>query len=254
MEMFILHMYFYSAGAIPKSRFENWTRDPSDEVYFQQAIEKNSFRAKNATERAHILEEYKKLMMYRNPVGRLVSGYFSKVDQHPLIGADPNKPERNWLRTAIYKLTHPREFYLWRRNGSKTPIHVEFQDYVTYWIQTSGIPYDEHFLPSIRLCSPCEVRYDYYGKFEDFTNESMIFTDMIRGKRSHIYSKTPRDKLERVALEAPSYYNKLSEEQKIAIIDLLSLDLGLYYALFPEERGSHKTIMGLDYDSAIPTI
>ena len=38
----------------------------------------------------------------------------------------------------------------------------------------------------------------------------------------------------------------------MAIIDLLAKILGLYYAPFPEERGSLKTIMGLDYDKGIP--
>ena len=193
-------------------------------------------------------------MMYRNPVNRLVSGYFSKVDRLPLIGTKRGTPERNGLRMDMYKLAHPEKFAKWVANGANVSIHVEFQDYVTYWIRTRGITFDEHFLTSNGLCLPCEVKYTYYGKFEDFANESAIFSDMMKGDRSHIYSKIPKSKLERVASESSKYYSLIPEQQKIAIVKILALDLGLYYALFPEERGSHKTIMGLDIDVPIPSI
>ena len=240
--------------AIPKERFANWVRDPSDEAILLKAIKANSFGAKSKTEQDKILRAYEKIMMYRNPASRLVSGYFSKVDSFPLIGTEKNKPGYNWLRMAIYNATHPVEFAAWMKNGSRTPIHIQFEDYIKFWIDTKGIQWDEHFRTSIMVCSPCKVRYNYYGKFEDFASESAIFSDIIRGNRSHIYDKVKPKARVRVASEAPEYYKLISKEQKMAIVDLLAMDLGLYYALFPEERGSHKTIMGLDYDKGIPMI
>ena len=236
------------------ARFTDNVRDSSDEGYYERAISQHSFKAKNETEKEQILKTYKKLMIYRNPVSRLVSGYLSKVDQYPLIGLEASKPaERNWLRLAIYKYTHPEEFAVWKENGAAEPIHISFVDFVAYWIKNKGLSIDEHFRTSIHLCTPCKVRYSYYGKFEDFAEESVIFSDMIHGNRSHIF-KVPKQLKERVVTLESDYYAQISEEQKIAIVDLLSLDLGLYYALFPEERGSHKTIMGLDNNSTIPTI
>ena len=189
-------------------------------------------------------------MMYRNPVNRVVSGYLSKINKYPLIGLEPDEPERNWLRLAIFQSTQPKRFRLWQ---PEDPIHIEFPDYVEYWIRTEGIHSDEHFQTSINLCSPCMVKYDYYGKFEDFANESLIFANVWHTDPDYTF-RPPVEKLEQKATAPIEYYSQISKRQKIAILKILALDLALYYSLFPEERGSHKTIMGLDADVPIPTV
>lgn len=228
-------------------------RSSDDEKFLERAIKNNSFISKSEAEKKHILETYQTFMMYRNPVHRLVSGYLSKIDRYPLIGLHQNNPERNWIRKAIYQTTHPQEFKAWMYNGSQTPIHIEFPDYITYWIKTEGIWKDEHFRSSFALCTPCQNRYTYYGKFEDFSNEVVVFNHMIQGNLSHVF-KVKKKTQERVSTAPSEYYSQISYEQKVAIIKILALDLGFYYTIFPEEKDSHKIIMGVDYDSAIPSL
>lgn len=238
--------------AIPRRAVENKTRPP-EESYLEKAIGKYSFKAKNETEKAFILQHYRKFMMYRNPVERLISGFLSKIDRLPLIGLKASKPERNWLRLAIYRYTHPEEFKLWKASGANVPIQIGFPDFIRYWIKTKGIPTDEHFRQIYRLCTPCENRYTYYGNFNNFKDEVVVFNEMIRGNISDLLEVT-EEKQGRVANTALKFYSQISFYEKIAIINILAWDLGFYYTLFPAEKDSHKAIMGMDYDVSIPFV
>lgn len=245
----------YPIGAISEERFLYRERSPNDEGYLERAIRANSFINKTDAEKATIFKTYTTFVMYRNPVNRLVSGYLSKVDRHPLIGLKPSSPERNWLRLAIYRMTHLEEFRVWKANGANVSIHVEFPDFITYWIQTNGISDDEHFKTTLSLCSLCQNRFTYYGKFEDFENEITIFNDMIQGNDLYLSTLMKNSTQERVLADVASeYYSQIPDDQKRAIVDMLAWDIGLYYMLFPEERGAHRTILGVDYDGQIPVL
>ena len=45
---------------------------------------------------------------------------------------------------------------------------------------------------------------------------------------------------------SPSYYAQLTHTQKLAVLKQVQIDLDFYYHLFPEERGIHNSILGLD--------
>ncbi len=202
---------------------------------------------KDKLEKEKILQNYFKYMMYRNPVERLVSGYLSKIHRLPLIGFEISTPERNWLRTAIYKYKHPEEYEKWANEGGIVPITISFSDFIDFWLTDDVIRVDEHFQPAFELCQPCQVRYSYYGNFNSFYEEVSFFSSRIQGNLSYLLDARERRNSSTVSF-APKYYQQLSLEQKINILEILAVDLNFYYALFPLEKDSHKAIMGVDYE------
>lgn len=225
---------------------KNKSAHPS-EWLIEDGIAKHSFEAKTKAEKENITQNYYKFIMCRNPVERLVSAYMSKIRSQPLIGLEDSEPERNWLKLEIYQATHPGLFLAWVKRGANTPVIISFSDFINYYIQTGGIRRDEHFTTIVELCNPCQVRYSYYGNFNTFEREVGVFTERIGGNSSLLLdaehqSRGPTSDI------APKFYEQLSYQQKIKVIDILATELYFYYSLFPAEIGSHKTIMGVDYE------
>ena len=233
-------------GVFPPSIIKNKTKHPH-EGYIEVGVNKFSFKAKDELEKENILHNYYKYMMYRNPVERLVSAYLSKIRAFPLIGFKESEPERNWLRAFIYKYKHPIEYRKWYSEGGNIPITITFPDFIDYWLTHNAIEVDEHFRPSFELCRPCQVRYTYYGNFNNFYEEVAAFSRRIQGNLTHLLDAERRDEGPTLNV-APKYYQQLTYEQKLGIIEMLSVDLNFYYTIFPREKGAHKAIMGVDYE------
>lgn len=205
---------------------------------------------KEETDKENIIKHYYKFIMYRNPVERLVSAYLSKVYRHPMIGLNSSEPERNWIRLKTYVLVHPIKFKKWKERGANEPVTISFTDFLQYFIKTWGLKTDEHFKTTFDLCTPCKIRYSYYGNFNTFSKEAGVLSDRIHGNMTYLLKPSVR-KTGLTSSVAPKYYRKITEKQKKKIIDILATDLQFYYTIFPAERDSHKAIMGVDYD--VPT-
>jgi hypothetical protein len=216
-------------------------------MLLEHGIKEHSFKSKTEAEKEDVIQNYRKFLMYRNPVERLVSAYLSKIRAHPMIGLQDNEPERNWLKLNIYQARYPGKFMDWVKQGAKTPVTINFSDFIDFWIQDEGIRYDEHFTSIFELCSPCQVRYSYHGNFNTFNRDVRVFNEWISGNLTHLLDAEHQEKGPTSDI-APQLYRKLKHHQKIKIIDILATDLYFYYTLFPTEIDSHKTIMGVDYD------
>ena len=217
------------------------------EGYLERAIKHHSFVDKTEEEKEDILNTFYKFTILRNPAVRLVSAYLSKIRAQPMLGLETSVPERNWLKINIYQTLHPELFHAWTADGAKAPIYIEFRDFVKFFILTGGIKRDEHFQTFFELCSPCQVKYSYYGNFNRYMKEVAVFNERIQGNWSHLLYKEFRKEGGTYDL-AKRYYSLLSHHEKTEVVKILAVDLLFYYALFPEEKDSHKDIMGIDYD------
>ncbi len=223
----------------------NKSAHPSEGL-LERAINNNSFKAKTAEEKTYILQNYYKFIIYRHPAERLVSAYLSKIISQPMLGLNLSIPERNWLKSDMYQAIHPKEFKVWKEDGARVPITITFSDFIQYWILTGGIRGDEHFKTTFELCTPCQVKYSYYGNFNTFDREVSVFNERIGGNLSHLLNAEHQNDLKSSINNM--YYSQLSRQQKIRIINLLTVDLLFYYTIFPAEKGSHKSIMGINYE------
>lgn len=194
-----------------------------------------------------VLRNYYKFMMYRNPIERLFSAYRSKVQRHPLVGLNEERPHYNWLRMRIYAYKHPKLYKQWRAIKGVEKIDIKFSEFIDYWLFRDGVKFDEHFQSVYALCQPCQVRYSYYGNFNTFTDDAKVLIQRIGSEgiplRDGYYKEG-----EQTSDLAPKYYRNLTSQQKKLIIKKLSLDLSFYYSIFPAERDSHKYIMDTNHD------
>ena len=235
-----------NSDALPSYVIRDKSKSPQSKLLLK-AMLKHSLLEKNKAEKENIFKSYFKFVMYRNPVERLVSGYLSKIYGHPMIGLKSNQPERNWIRLKTYELVHPIKFKKWKQRGAKEAITISFPDFIQYWIKTGGIKIDYHFRTIFDLCSPCKIRYSYYGNFNTYAKDVGVLNDRIHGNMSYLLNPSARSMGPTISV-APKFYSEITDRQKKEIINILATDLHFYYTLFPAERGSHKAIMGVDYD------
>ncbi len=212
----------------------------------EETIKKHSFTGLSSATRRKILKTYYKFIMYRNPVERLVSAYRSKVEKFPLQGFLPTKPEYNWLKRRIFKSKHPKAHKIWTAHKGKAKVPISFPDFVDYWL-TGYLDGDEHFQTIYNLCRPCHVRYDYYGNFDTFDHDAEVLIRQIKSDpvflRDSYYKKG-----EQTSTMAPSYYQQISLRKKKHIVIKLTRDLSFYYAIFPSQHNSHKSVMNITFD------
>lgn len=240
---------FVYVGALPRNELSK-SRDGVDQQKLEAAISKLSLALLTQSNKNLIIKSYYKFVMYRNPIERLFSAYRSKVQRFPLQGLGYDKPHYNWLRMKIFQYKHQMFYNQWHTAGGNRPIRINFSDFIDYWLYRGGLTFDEHFQSIYNLCQPCQVRYNYYGNFKTFTDDSKVLVNRL-GSNSSLLREGYYQEGESTTDLAPQYYKLLSGQQKKLIINKLALDLSFYYSIFPSERDSHKIVMSTDVD--IPT-
>ena len=216
-------------------------------VMFQE-----SFLNRNDFNREFILRHYFKFMMVRNPLHRLVSGYRSKVQRFPLTGLNDTKPHYNFLRKSIYLHQHPKEYTEYLKKRGKTKINITFSDFIDYWLeQPEEIKFDDHFRSMFKLCQPCRARFNFYANFKNFKEDAQVLAERVNARPEFIRASYHSESETTESL-SPSYYAQLTETQKLAVLKQVELDLDFYYHLFPKEKGTHNSILGIDKAVSIP--
>lgn len=191
-------------------------------------------------------------MMVRNPLHRLVSGYRSKVQRYPLVGLNDSVPHYNFLRKAIYLHTHPEDYSHYLRKRGRLQVNITFSDFIDYWLlQSDDIRYDEHFRSMFKICEPCRARFDFYANFKNFEEDTQLLVDKINTRPEFVRTGYYSDNDSTETL-SPSYYSQLTLTQKMSVLKLVELDLDFYYHVYPEDRGSHNSILGLDHPVSLP--
>ena len=213
---------------------------------------KHSFVHLGRAQREDALNSYFKFIMYRNPLERLVSGYRSKVQRYPLIGTKSENPHYNWLRKEVYKFKHPVEYKAWAAAGSKTAVQISFPDFTDYWsTNPQSLRGDEHFRPISEICQPCRSRFNFYGNFKNFEEDTAVLQSVIHAKDEYLRHGYYNSTTETNYLLS-EYYEQLSEEQKRSVFRRLLQELDFFYRIFPEELNTHKQILRIMDDIPSP--
>ena len=220
---------------------------------YQKVLMSNSLKGADSQSKELVLSNYYKFIMYRNPAERLLSGYRSKVESYPLTVHSTE--QFNWLRLEIYNFTHPEQCKKWLSSGStETVIWISFSDFIDHWLYLvrSREHVDDHFDTIFSICKPCQVRYNYYGNFKYFNHDAEVLLRHQGANLSFLRQSYYEESGKTTREIAPDYYKQLSDLQKKYVLDTLAFDLRFYYNLFPEEVGSHKSIMDTEHDVPEP--
>ena len=88
------------------------------------------------------IKNYFKYIVVRNPLERIVSAYHEKI-------ARKRVPQH-------YQILQKKILQQYGNNSSQFPSFSEFIDYLLH-----SKPSDPHFMPTTKLCDPCQIKYDF---------------------------------------------------------------------------------------------
>ncbi|XP_021369323.1 carbohydrate sulfotransferase 11-like [Mizuhopecten yessoensis] len=157
------------------------------------------------------LRNYRKFMFVREPLERLLSAYRDKFAGVGLEDKTFQKKANN-----IYKMQHPESPI----KGNVKKGDVNFLDFVKYLVQENqfrdeSFQYDEHWERQSQLCLPCQINYDYIGKYEtieddaDYLLKRAGLSRYSFPKRSAFYNATrTNETLVNYFSQIPSFYRK----------------------------------------------
>ncbi|XP_060552644.1 carbohydrate sulfotransferase 11-like [Ruditapes philippinarum] len=160
-------------GVVPKSNVGNIS---GYEIYFKYDKTFKYLKSFKPPDQSTLLRTYKKFIIVRDPLERLLSGYRNKFF-HPNKG---HKAEYHDRVTAFYR-NHP---HLIRRNNVRTDFRsgeLSFREFLLYMTDVYEVNeyLNEHFVPSNQLCNPCNIRYDYVGKYESLETDVKYIFDHL---------------------------------------------------------------------------
>jgi hypothetical protein len=239
-------LLYISQGLMPRSELGK-ERDDIDQNRLMAAVRRTSLAVQPGKERE--FSSYFKYIMVRNPLERLTSAFRSKIERFNLTGRLRDVPHYNWARRAIYKGLYPQLYVRWVRSGMKQPVPISFSDFIRYWLEPNDLEfkYDDHFMLIQQVCQPCRTRFDFYGNFRHFSRDAQVLVERVGARGSDLrqgYYSEDSSTDQRMR----QYYSSLSEAQKRAVLGKMALELEFHYTIFPEERDSHKLILGINED------
>ena len=175
------HFHGYQVGDI-----HMWDRFHGQGFYFLETYSPNN--------RQEFLQTFKKLMIVRHPLARLVSLYREKLKHCDWTPVGRNYYCRG-IGTKVISKYQPNAT-LWSRTLGYP---VSFEDFVKYIVNIDLSEYDKHFYPMYEKCKPCVVNYDYIIKVET------IYDD-IAFLRQAVYNNSPQAQM-------PPAYNHNNSNQ-----------------------------------------
>ena len=196
------------------------------------------------TSRLHRIGNYYKMMIVRHPLDRLLSGYLSKMV--PLY-----KPRRGEfpfpldVQREIITRYHRQHYEAWI-TFQLTESLITFPEFIQYILDTDVLQLNPHFRPMIHVCHPCRVHYDYYGNFKTIHNDGFVVAERLGAKRHYFRNKS--EHTDRTRSKLKHYYSQLHHDAKMELLHRWWAELDFYYHLYPEERHSHKDILGINVE------
>ncbi|XP_032891813.1 carbohydrate sulfotransferase 8 [Amblyraja radiata] len=222
---------------VPKAGCSNWKRvlmvlsglaSSPAHIQHQAAHYGNSLRRLDSYDRAGMarrLRTYTKALFVREPLERLVSAFRDKFEQpntyyHPVFGR------------AIIARYRPNATRQALRSGSG----VTFPEFVRYLLDPRRpLGLDIHWERVGRLCSPCLVRYDFIGRFENLAAEAEALLRLV-GAPANLTFPRFKDRHRREERTGPQlsrrYLAQLSADERRRAQDFYLTD----YAMFNYSR------------------
>ena len=106
--------------------------------------------------REYMLKHFYKFLLVRDPFERLVSAYRNKLE-----GSRGKSFFPSMSKNIIAK---------YRYNGAKIlpgqDYNVTFTEFVRYLIDNPPWSVNEHWMPYVDLCRPCNIQYDFIGSID----------------------------------------------------------------------------------------
>lgn len=200
------------------------------QVYFIMA-DKMTYLFKEApAERTRMMAEYRKFLVVREPLERLLSGYRNKFF-HP----NSNHQAEYHSKYLEFYHRHPQLKYERKIRTNFTAGPLTFVEFLVYFVDCFETSYymNEHFVPGHLLCPPCEIEFDYIGKYETINRDAKFIFDKLNididfpGKNDNYSSVS-------TTVIAEQYYSKVPSHVMKKVMTILEPDYTIFGYDFPE--------------------
>ncbi|XP_063783842.1 carbohydrate sulfotransferase 11 isoform X4 [Pseudophryne corroboree] len=164
----------------------------------------------------HRLKNFMKFLFVREPFERLVSAYRNKFTQK--------------YNTSFHKRYGTKIVRRQRKNATQAALHngndVKFEEFVAYLIDPhtqKEEPFNEHWQTVFSLCHPCQIHFDFIGKYETLEEDSN-YVLQLAGVRDYLkfptFAKSTRTTDEMTA----EFFQNISLEHQTQLYELYKLD------------------------------
>ncbi|XP_062522811.1 carbohydrate sulfotransferase 14-like [Corticium candelabrum] len=169
------------------------------------------------SEREKRMKTYKKFMVHREPLGRLLSAYFDK-----------------FVRDDAMRLTFGRKIiYRYRSNPSRHSLKygndVTFREFARFVVdvahKTRTIDMNEHWRSQVKLCQPCTVDYNYYSEMETVERDAEALLKIV-GAPTHI--KFPHSHKTNSAQNVTQFYGDLGKNLILKLLAVYREDVAIF--------------------------
>ncbi|XP_071948497.1 carbohydrate sulfotransferase 11-like [Antedon mediterranea] len=240
--LYVLDEYKLMYCFIPKVGCSNWKRIlmvlhgertsvdglTSEEVHAQSKLP--FFHKYTNQQQEHAISNYTKFFFVRHPFKRVLSVYKNKFENL-----------QNYQAKPLFQNYGKKIIKRWRKNPTQHDLEtgegVTWPEFVNYLIHVREREkfekddyWSDHWREMHKLCSPCELQYDFVGKLEEITTESKYLLDRlnISGKVKYLSSASSRPTNSSDEVTYKSYFSMLSKEHILGLWKLYKTDFILF--------------------------
>lgn len=238
-------LMLYMGGHLPLSTLDwPWVEDS---IYLEPALDHASLANKTLSTKEKIdrIKTYFKFMIVRNPLERLASAYRNKIEPPVKVGFENTFPEH--IKIDILKMYRHSDLALWKQATKYNPlanISVSFPEFIHYFTETHDL--NEHFVPSMDICHPCLLGYDFYANFKNISNDVTQLVKRFHTDPRYYHDSSLHRTDEQTKIKLASYYSLLTQRDKVKLLGQLYDELLFYYTIYPSEQHSHQTLLAID--------
>ena len=224
---------------------DSWEHARLEGRFLQPGINKVSLLNErlNDEERLQRIKTYFKFTFVRHPLERLLSAFLDKISP-PLRFSTMALANQDIYQRYILSRTRKQELDKWTASNGSYELSISFNEYVEWWIGANTKQIDEHYSSILVNAQPCRVRYDFYGAFKLYSSDMALVVKRLNGSNKHFSNEGDHPAGTQTSDKMFSYYSQLTPELKTSLYERFYKELDFYYHLFPEERDSHKHILG----------
>ena len=167
-----------------------------------------------------MLEDYYKVVFVREPIDRLLSAYKDKLANH-------FKHNKIWFKRFGRPII--RSF---RPNATREEIQrgndTTFKEFVQYVIQNK--PNNRHWSEYNKLCRPCQLKYDFIGKYETMDRDAEFILRKVGVKEGITFPKMYKARLG----GKDHFFQTLSQEEYKSLWEVYYADYLMFNYSYPD--------------------
>ncbi|XP_070573356.1 uncharacterized protein [Ptychodera flava] len=193
----------------------NNTYDTLDDFYGEQLVQ--------------IVDDYFNFLFVRHPFQRVLSAYRDKFER-PMAGDEYFRRRYGQMIVETFRKSPSR-----RAIEDGRPTFLEFIEYLVNY-RLMGAEADEHWKPITHLCGPCEISYDFIGKYESLVNDAEYVLYNI-GMDKNITFPAVGTHITNSSLSSVyyKYYKNIPQDLLKRLYDVYEWDFKLFDYPYPSE-------------------